>query len=189
MNSKNLQTLKVTFLGDKNVGKETFISNYVNSKSLDQLKKNKDKGSFEFIYQIPDEKNTFKIKIKIKLFSEKNDKLIDNINKSDCVIIIFEMSSRKSFENLLNYWLIFLRDVCHYKGEIIIFGNHVNKSEELKVDKDEINELLDVCGLDCNFTDIGQKEIEENNLLVDGFIKTACYKLRHSCNKKDFKNF
>ena len=54
---------------------------------------------------------------------------------------------------------------------IIIFGNHVNKSEELRVDVDEVKELIDVCGLDCSFTDIGQKEIEENNLLIDEFIK------------------
>ena len=188
MSNKNLQTLKIIFLGDKSVGKTTFITNYTTSTNQQpSSKKNKDKDSVEFNYQLPDTTTSFKIKI--KQFSEKNDKLIDHINKSDCVIIIFEMTSRKSFENLFNYWLIFLRDTCHYKGEVIVFGNHINKKEELRVDEAEIKELLDICGLNCSFFDIGKNEIEDNNKLIDNFIKTAYNKSKASSSKKDCVTF
>ena len=96
------------------------------------------------------------------------------------------MSSRKSFEKLLDDWLIFLRDSCHYKGLIFIFGKHYNKNEPLMTDESEINEMIKVSEVECSFHNIGNNEIDENNKIIDKLISNAVENAKNNnSNKKD----
>jgi len=112
MKSKTLSSLKLVIVGEKSIGKSPLIDDYLSkSGGIKQIKKeNYTKISFTKI--LP---NSEELKIQIKTFYEKTDKINSAINESHCVLIIFDMGSRKSFENLLEEWLVFLRDTCNYK--------------------------------------------------------------------------
>ena len=153
--SKKPISVKVAFLGDKKVGKTTFIKNYAGEKS--ELKVAKEKGPhFVFNSEIKiDDQTSTNFKISIFKFSEKNDKYASIIADCHCVFILFDMSKRESFERLLDCWIVFVRDICKYKGQIIILGNYFNANDFLTTDKDEVNELIEVCEIHGCFIQIG----------------------------------
>ena len=182
MSSKILLSLKLIILGQKSIGKTTLIKNYINSSKSIQQKKEKD-GKISFIKELD---STQQIKITISKYSEKSEKIISPINESHCVLILFDMGSRKSFEKLLDDWLIFLRDLCHYKGLVFIFGKHYNKKDLLMTDELEIKEMIRVSEVECSFFNIGNNETEENNQIIDKLINDAVENAKtNSANKKD----
>ena len=192
MSSKKIPNLKITLLGQKNIGKSELVKEYMNSsKSIKPTKKDKDiekENKISFIKEF--ESSQFKFKISINKYSEKSEKIINNVNESHCVIIIFDMSSRKSFEKLLDDWLIFLRDSCNYKGKVFIFGKHYNVNEPLMTDEDEINEMIRVSEVNCKFYNIGKNDTSQNNAIFDKLINTALeYEKANSVNKKDCNIF
>ena len=132
--SKKLLSLKLIILGQKYVGKTALIKEYIKSSKSIHQKKEKE-GKISFIKELD---SSQQFKITINRFSEKSEKIINTINESQCVVILFDMASRKSFEKLLDDWLIFLRDSCHYKGQVFIFGKHCDKNEPLMTDEIEI---------------------------------------------------
>ena len=182
MSNKKLVSLKLIILGQKSIGKNSLIKDYINSSKSIQQKKEKE-GKISFIKEL-DSNQQFKITI--TKYSEKSEKIINSINESQCVLILFDMGSRKSFEKLLDDWLIFLRDSCHYKGLVFIFGKHYNKSDPLMTDDAEINEMIKVSEVESSFFNIGNNDIEENNQIIDRLISNAVENAKtNSSNKKD----
>ena len=183
MSNKKLLSLKLILLGDKNIGKSTLIKNYIESSKSIQQKKDKEKeGKFSFIKEL----GSTQFKITITKYSEKSEKIINSINDSHCVFIIFDMGSRKSFERLLDDWLIFLRDSCKYKGTVFIFGKHYNPNDPLMTDEDEIKQMIKVSEVECSFYNIGNNEIDENNIIIDKLINSAVENAKsNNSNKKD----
>ena len=182
MTSKKLSSLKLTILGEKNIGKYTLIKEYLKCSNSIQPKKEKE-GKISFIKELYSNQQ---FKIIINKYSEKSEKIIGPINESHCIFILFDMSSRKSFEQLLDYWLIFLRDICHYNGLVVIFGKHYDKQKPLMTDDDEIKHMIKVSEVDCSFYNIGNNDIEENNKIIDIFISNAFENSKNnSSNKKD----
>ena len=182
MNSKKLPSLKLIILGEKNIGKYTLIKEYIKSSNANIQKKDKE-GKISFIKELYSNQQ---FKIIINQYSEKSEKIIGSINESHCVFILFDMSSRKSFEKLLDEWLIFLRDSCHYKGLVFIFGKHYDKKQPLMTDDDEIKHMIKVSEVDCSFYNIGNNNTEENNKIIDKLISNAFENSKNnSSNKKD----
>ena len=186
MSNKKLVSLKLIILGQKSIGKTSLIKDYINSSKSIQQKKEKE-GKISFIKEL-DSNQQFKITI--TKYSEKSEKIINSINESQCVLILFDMGSRKSFEKLLDDWLIFLRDSCHYKGLVFIFGKHYNKSDPLMTDEAEINEMIKVSEVDSSFFNIGNNDIEQNSQIIDRLISNAFENAKtNSSNKKDCNIF
>ena len=188
MSNKKTVNLKLIILGDKGIGKTTLINNYLqlpnsNKDNKDNKdKKDKEREKYVFLQEI----DSAQLKITIYEFSEKNEKLTKDINDCHCVLIIFDMANRKSFENLLDNWLLYLRDICHYKGLVFIFGNHVSKSQPLMTDEDEIKEMIKVSEVECQFYNIGKNETFENNQIINKLIGDAFELSKNSnLNKKD----
>ena len=182
--SKKLLSLKLIILGQKYVGKTALIKEYIKSSKSIHQKKEKE-GKISFIKELD---SSQQFKITINRFSEKSEKIINTINESQCVVILFDMASRKSFENLLDDWLIFLRDSCHYKGQVFIFGKHCDKNEPLMTDEIEIKEMIKISEVESTFYNIGNNEIEENNEIIDQLISKAVENAKtNSSNKKDEK--
>ena len=148
MSNKKTVNLKLIILGDKGIGKTTLIKDYLqlqNSNKDNKDKKDKEKEREKYVFS--QEIDSTQLKITIYEFSEKSEKLTKDINDCHCVLIIFDMSNRKSFENLLDNWLLYLRDICHYKGLVFIFGNHFLKKKPLmKIP----NYIVDICVLNNN---------------------------------------
>lgn len=191
MSSKKIPNLKITLLGQKNIGKSKLVKEYMNSSKSITPKKDKDKekeNKISFIKEF--DSSQFKFKISINKYSEKSEKIINSVNESHGVLILFDMGSRKSFEKLLDDWLIFLRDSCKYKGQVFIFGKHNNVSEPLMTDDDEIKEMIKVSEVNCTFYNIGKNDTSQNNAIFDTLINTAVqYAKANSANKKDCNIF
>ena len=68
-----------------------------------------------------------------------------DIGNHHCVIILFDMTNRQSFEDILDKWIKFLRQV-NYSNTIILFGtkNYNDKDALPMTDDKEINDLIDV---------------------------------------------
>ena len=181
MSKKPLST-KLIILGQKNIGKTALIKDYINSSKSIHHKKEKE-GKISFFKEL---ESSQQFKITINKYSEKSEKIINTINESQCVFILFDMANRKSFEKLLDDWLIFLRDSCHYKGLVFIFGKHYDKKEPLMTDEEEIKEMIKVSEVECSFYNIGNNEIEENNKIIDQLISHAVENAKtNNANKKD----
>ena len=183
--SKKPISVKVAFLGDKKVGKTTFIKNYAGEKS--ELKVAKEKGShFVFNSEIKiDDQTSTNFKISIFKFSEKNDKYASIIADCHCVFILFDMSKRESFERLLDYWILYVRDVCKYKGEIIILGNYFKLNDFLTTDKEEMNDLIDVCGIQGSFIEIGNLSNSQKKEELNKIIENCCKDTKNAYDQNE----
>ena len=171
--SKKPIPVKVAFLGDQKVGKTTFIKNYAGEKS--EVKIAKEKGPhFIFNTEIKIDEETSTFKISIFKFSEKSDKYTSVIADCHCVFILFDMSKRESFERLLDYWIIYVRDVCKYKSQIIILGNYFNKNDFLTTDKDELKDLIEVCEIRGEFIEIGNLDNSQKKEQLNKIIENCC---------------
>ena len=185
MSNKKLFSLKLVILGQKSIGKSPLIDDYLSlSKGISQVKK-ENYAKVSFIKQLtsPEE---FKIQMQIRTFSEKNDKnLMNAINESHCALILFDMGSRISFENLYEEWILFLRDTCNYKGLVFIFGKHLDDTKLLKTDDEEINEMIKVSEVDCSFYNIADRNPEDINKIIDEVIVNSVENAKNNMNKKD----
>ena len=177
-------SIKVAFLGDKKVGKTTFIKNFAGEESA--AKVIKDKGPhFVFDSKVETDNETTTFKISIFKFSEKNDKYTSVIVDCHCVFILFDMSKRESFERLLDYWIVYVRDVCKYKGQIIILGNYFNVNDFLTTDKDEVNELIEVCEIHGYFIQIGDLSNSQKKEALNKIIENCCRATKNAYNQND----
>ena len=161
-------SMKVAFLGDPKVGKSNFIKNYAGEDSV--TKDKKDKGPhFVFLNKI----QNYEFKINIYEYSD-TEKRTSVIKDCQCVFILFDMTKRDSFERLLDNWIIFVRDVCAYKGKIIILGNYQSAEDFLITDEDEVNELIQVCEIQAKFMRIGTISNDQKRQMIKNIIDEAC---------------
>ena len=185
MSNKKLFSLKLVILGEKLIGKSPLINDYLSlSKGISQLK-NENYAKISFIKQLsfPEE---FKIQIQVRTFSEKNDKnIMSAINESHCALILFDMGSRISVENMYEEWIFFLRNTCNYKGLVFIFGKHLDEKKLLKTDDEEINEMIKMSEVECGFYNIADKKPEEINKIIDELIVNSVENAKNNMNKKD----
>ena len=181
MNNRKSLKLKLIVLGDKGIGKTTLIQNYI--PSIYSYKEIENK--YTFIKEI----DSVPIRITIYEFSERNENVINKIKNCYCILILFDMANRTSFENLLDNWLLFLRDTCHFKGLVIVFGKHYLHSNPLKTGEDEIKEMIRVSEVKCQFYNIGKNKIEQSNEIINNLIEDAFEMPKKSQTKKSIHFF
>ena len=175
MSKKKDKSIKICFLGDEGVGKKEFIENYLSkidekSKKREKQDKNKPEG-IVITKQIAETK----MKISIYQFSEEDEKYINLIQQTQCVFVLFDMSSRDSFDSLLDKWIIWLREQCKFVGLVMILGNYEKKEKDafLTTNKEEIEEMIKVSEISGRFEEIGNKTNEEKIQLIDMLINEA----------------
>ena len=83
------------------------------------------------------------------------------------------MSSRDSFESLLQIWLILIRYICQNKDLIFIFGKNMHKNNILMTDEKEIKEIIRISEFECNYNDISEKGPEEINKIIEELIENS----------------
>ena len=175
MSKKKDKSIKICFLGDEGVGKKEFIENYLSkidekNKKREKPDKNKPEG-IVITKQIAETK----MKISIYQFSEEDEKYINLIQQTQCVFVLFDMSSRDSFDSLLDKWIIWLREQCKFVGLVMILGNYEKKEKDdfLSTNKEEIEEMIKVSEISGRFEEIGNKTNEEKIQLIDMLINEA----------------
>ena len=108
--------LNISIFGEKNVGKSKLIKDYITEKNFGDLK---DKGGYISFNKPFRDGNS--MKLNLYEYSDIPDKKIKDIASHQCIIIMFDMTSRKAFEDVLDKWVKFLREI-KYSNSIILFG-------------------------------------------------------------------
>ncbi len=175
------KTLDISIFGEINIGKSKLIKDYIAAKNFKEIK---DKGGY--ISFIKTFKDGASMKLCLYEYSDIPDRKIKEIANHQCIIIMFDMTSRKAFEDVLDKWVKFLREI-KYINTIILFGTKNLKNEKAlaKTDAEEINELIEVAEIKGTFYDIGNKTTEQKNELIDNLIETSYEESKNSVNKKD----
>ena len=175
--SKTNVKLNITILGEKNVGKSKLINDYANVQDLSTNKKQ----------NITITKTMDKDQLKLNLFefSEIKERKKE-ISNHHCVIIMFDMTSRQAFEDVLDKWITYLKQI-NYNNTIILFGtkNYTDKDALPMTDEDEVKKLIEVTGITGDFYYIGDKTTEEKNQLIDQLIEKTYNQTKNNKNNKD----
>ena len=172
--------LNITIFGEKNIPKITLIEAYISDRKFEKKTK---KDGLSFVKTFKD-KNS--MKLNIYEFSDIPDKKAKDIANHQCVIIMFYMTSRESFENILDKWIKFLREI-KYTNSIILFGtiNPDDKDALAMTDAEEIQYLIEVTEIKGQFYDIRNKSDKEKFDLIDQLIETSYEEAKNNMNKKD----
>lgn len=183
MNKMPSQQLKIAFLGDTSTGKSTFIENYKSTCNITTKKKD----TFQTLTKTLNNKNYILIVYEYNTLTK--DKISNNVSDTCCVFIFFDMTERDSFQNILNRWIIWLRDTVKYKGVIFLMGNIINKAKIRITDEKEINELIAISGINAQYIEISDMTDDKKIELLDKLITEAEEKLKLDQKVKNCKIF
>ena len=172
-------SLNITIFGEKEIPKLELIQTYINDRKFGERKQKKDGLSFVKTFR-----DSNSMKLNIYEYSDIPDKKAKDIANHQCVIIMFDMTERKSFEDVLDKWIKFLREI-KYTNTIILFGTTNNKSALPMTDKEEIEYLIEVTEIKGEFYDIGNKTEKEKCDLIDSLIESSYEDAKNNLNKKD----
>ena len=165
--TKSEKSLKISFIGDNSEELSHLIDIYVKKNSKDFKEKNKAKIIYTTIKET-------KYELKIYKFTDQDERIVPVLQESQAIFITFDLSNRKSFDRLYDYWLIWLRDFCKYEGLIIILGNFTAENENnLCANDDEIESIIKVSEVTAKYEKIGTKSDDEIVELFDGLMKEA----------------
>ena len=175
------KTLNISIFGEVNIGKSKLINDYIKGKKFGDVK---DKGGYTSFTKPFRDGNS--MKLNLYEYSEIPDKKIKDIATHQCIIIMFDMTSRNAFEDVLDKWIKFLREI-KYNNTIILFGtNNLNDPNALPMtDEEEIKELIEVAEIKGSFHDIGKYNTEEKIEVIDNLIETSYEEAKNNVNKKD----
>ena len=165
--------IKLGLLGDSNVGKTSIIFSFLNFKFREKMTTLiLDKLETKFISNDGEEK---KLILMDNGGAEKFHSIaIKNIKNVDGIILVFDITSRTSFENL-SFWINSIKKLSK-NPFIVLFGNKIDREKsEWKVAKEELNKFseennikyLGVSaktkkGIDEGFNYIANKVLENN---------------------------
>ena len=175
------KTLYISIFGDKNIGKSKLIKDYITQKNFSDIK---DKGGYISFTKPFRDGNS--MKLNLYEFSDIPDKKLKEIAVHQCIIIMFDMNNRESFEDVLDKWVKFLREI-KYSNTIILFGtsNTNDKDSFPMTDEEEIKELIEVAEIKGTFYNIGNIGKAETTNLIDNLIETSYEEAKNNVNKKD----
>lgn len=156
---------KVCFIGDKDKVEKANRKQLINS-YLQYIGISNQRGSYKMFSR---EYNDLTIDIDIHDLSEKNESII---NESECVIIVFDMNNSIAFNNLLDEWLIWLRDTCKYNKKIGIIGNYSNNPDSIhyRITNEEVYDLIISSETSPIFIHVGLLSEEEKGKAIDQLI-------------------
>ena len=172
--------LNISILGEKDIGKTTLINDYIN---VNNFQKKEKAGHISFSKSFRDGNS---MKLYLYEFSNIPTNKKDLVS-NQCIIIMFDMTSRSSFEQVLNEWIKFLKEI-KYNNSIILFGTKKFNEEGNrlpKTDEQEITELIEIAKIKGKFYDIMNKNQKEKTDLIDSLIETSYEEAKNNMNKKD----
>lgn len=159
--------IKLFLLGDEEQSNKNLIKIY-HGKGVDPIEKS---DCIEFKKKVEEEEYS----IMFYHLNENDEKMIPIIQESNCCFILFDMAERISFDNLLDKWLIWLRDSCKYEGGIFIFGDYQTEDNNqeifLATSDDEVQEVINCAELKATFQKIGNLDENQRRQSIDEALK------------------
>lgn len=165
--------INVSILGENDLPKIELINDYLKNNNINVL--NQKEGPLSF--------NINKIKAKIYDYCETQEIKSKNIINNQCVIIIFDMTKRKSFLDILDKYIKYLKEI-KYNNPIILFGMG-DKNDLAMTDEQEINYLIELTKIKGQFFDLRNLDKEGISKLIDKLIEKIFQFAQNKTNKKD----
>ena len=165
--------INVSILGEKDLPKIELIKGYLKVNNINEI--NPKEGKLSFYVN--------KTKAKIYEYCETQEIKAKNIINNQCVIIIFDMTKRKSFSDILDKYIKFLREI-KYNNQIILFGTG-DKNTLAMTDEQEINYLIELTKIKGQFFDLRNMDKQGISKLIDKLIEKIFEFVQNNANKKD----
>ena len=165
--------INVSILGEKDLPKLDLIKDYLKANNINEIKPKE--GRISFLIN--------KTKAKIYEYCETQEIKSKHILNNQCVIIIFDMTKRKSFSDILDKYLKYLREI-KYNNQIILFGTG-DKNSLTMTDEQEINYLIELTKIKGQFFDIRNMDNQGISKLIDKLIEKIFEFVQSNSNKKD----
>ena len=172
-----LSEIHLSILGEKEIPKLDLIRYYLQSNNISEIKPKAGRLYFEID----------KTKVKIYEYSETQDIKNKDLVTNQCVIIIFDMTKRKSFMDVLDKWIKYLREI-KYNKKIILFGTG-NKDALTMTDSQEVNYLIEISQIQGEFYDLRNMEKPQICKLIDRLIEKIFEQSKSNVNKKECNIF
>ena len=172
-----MSEIHISILGEKEIPKLDLIKYYLQANNINEIKPKA--GRLAFMIN--------STKVKVYEYSEIQDIKSKDIINNQCVIIIFDMTKRKSFMDVLDKWIKFLREV-KYNKKIILFGTG-NKDVLTMTDEQECTYLIEITGIQGEFYDLRNMEKPLICKLIDKLIEKVFEYAKNNVNKKDCNIF
>ena len=158
--------IKISLLGDQNVGKTCICSCFLKLEFIDNTLNTIGKDKMEAKMKMKDGKE-IKLIIWDTAGQERYHSIaVNTIKSAQGIIVAFDLTSRKSFENV-EKWLNQIYEKTN-KVSVVIFGNKCDMKNERKVSTEEAQKLADQYKL-TYFETSAKKKININ----EGFEKVA----------------
>ena len=131
------KSIKLVFLGDSRVGKTSLYSSILDSEFADDVLKTIGNEGSETRFTLQNGHN-----IKLTLWDTPGQERFRSVSLYPVkvchgIIFVFELTSRKSFENI-NVWLDLVKEVCTNQ-KMVLFGNKADEDKsKWQVTREEI---------------------------------------------------
>ena len=78
---------------------------------------------------------------------ERFNSIFENYyRQADCCLLIYDITSKKSFEKVKNYFIGKIKEKCKKNTKVILLGNKTDLKDERKVSDDDGKDLADENG-------------------------------------------
>ena len=166
MDSNNTKeiNIKLTIIGDSDVGKTTLIYRYTDNYFNEEIAPTV--GLDNKVKKLNIQGLQAKIQIWDTAGQEKYDSLTSQLYKNtDGIILVFDLTNNNSFIHIKKY-IEKIKKNCDHTIKKLLLGNKVDMKDEIKVSK---NDIYDLCKNNClKYNDVSAKE----NINVDRAFET-----------------
>ena len=165
--------IHISIFGEKEIPKLDLIRYYIKTHNINEVKPKEGRVAFKI------DSTLFKI---YEYSDTQNVRNKDITNNNLCVIIMFDMTKRKSFLDVLDKWIKFLKEL-KYNNKIVLFGD--GKKEALAMtDEKEIRYLIKIAEINGDFFDLRTMEENDKFKLVDILIEALFNYAKNNKNKR-----
>lgn len=176
--TEKVEQIKLILLGDEKVGKSCFFERYINGKFLEEYNPSV-KTQFKKLNINIDGKN-FNIQIWDTPGNEQKHKIYNSIYlKSNCIIILFNVAYKSSFDNIFIKWIPNFYNFLKIKRidnfPIVILGNFTDLDKKREITKQEIQNKLKQIENYTNYYFYHELSIKNENSLINLINKIVLF--------------
>ena len=163
MNENNKNDIGILILGNANVGKTSFISRFVQNKFITTYSSTQELSSSFITTNIDIKGQKYKIKFLDSTAAEKYiSALKQYIQKIDCFIFMYDITDKKSFEDI-EKWINIVTDLKEkQKIAMILLGNKRDIELERQIEEQDAEEFAKK--MEVSFLETSNKDNNDDNI-------------------------
>ena len=163
MNENNKNDIGILILGNANVGKTSFISRFVQNKFITTYSSTQELSPSFITTNIDIKGQKYKIKFLDSTAAEKYiSALKQYLQKIDCFIFMYDITDKKSFEDI-EKWIKIVTDVKEkQKIAMILLGNKRDLKLERQIEEQDAEEFAKK--MEVSFLETSNKDNNDDNI-------------------------